>query len=51
MGVGNGAPEKVTPEVKTNTRTAGYQPATEHLCLGRMGVGKGAPKKVTPEVG
>ena len=25
--------------------TAGYQPAAESLCLGRMGVGNGAPEK------
>ena len=33
---------KVTSELKTDTRTAGYQPATKSLSLGRMGVGKGA---------
>ena len=45
MGVGVGAPEKVTPELKTCS--AGYQSATESLSLGRMGVGIGAPEKVT----
>ena len=45
--VGNGAPEKVASELKTDMCTAGYQPATESLCLVRMGVGIGAPEKVT----
>ena len=31
------------------TCTAGYQSATESLCLGRMGVGKGAPENRTSE--
>ena len=50
MNVGIEAPEKVTPELRTDTCTAGYQPATESLCLGRMGVGIGAQEKVTPEL-
>ena len=32
------------------TCTAGYQPATESLCLGRMGAGEAAPEKVTCEL-
>ena len=38
--MGKCAPGKVTPELKTDTCTAGYQPATESLCLGRMCVGQ-----------
>ena len=30
--------------------TAGYQPSTEYLCLGRMSAGKGVPEKGTPEL-
>ena len=44
MGLGKGVPEKVKPKLKTDTCTAGYQPAAESLCLGRMGVGKGHQK-------
>ena len=50
MGVGNGAPEKVSPELNKYTCTAGYQPAAESMCLGRRGVDKRAPDKVRPEL-
>ena len=48
---GRGSKKGSAPELgKRKTCTAGYQPATEPLCLGRnMGVGNGAPEKVTSE--
>ena len=48
MGVGKGAPEKVTLELKTDTCTVGYQPATGSLCSGCMCVGKGTPERGYP---
>ena len=50
MGEGIEAPEKVTFKLNTDACTAGYQPATEYLCLERMYVGKGAPENISSEL-
>ena len=49
MSLGRGAPEKVTPELKTGTCTAGYERTIEFLYLGRMRVGKRDARKWVSE--